>query len=216
MPMVEAKFHLFQIQEKMTAPDSIIAPQFSFGERPKTLDAVDVVSFSRELASPVVNAIMSVAVRKEAVIRAERIGIDGASLGDFLLDDEPERGTGDVRHRAGVDSAVALKQPENSDFPGGAPAAIAFTMPAEIGLVNLNLAGERRFAFTCPSDGDTDAIIDPLGAVSMDAKLAAGAGCGDFEREETDKLPHHSVRQSASFDDFMNHDSSIRKVKHLY
>lgn len=78
MPMVGAKFHLFQIQEKMVAPDSIIAPQLCLGERPKALNGVSVVPFSGELSFAVVDPVVPVAVREESVVGTERIGVDRA------------------------------------------------------------------------------------------------------------------------------------------
>jgi hypothetical protein len=40
--MIEAKFHLFQIEEKMGSAHSIVAPEFRLGKAPEILDTVHV------------------------------------------------------------------------------------------------------------------------------------------------------------------------------
>lgn len=119
----------------MVAPDSIIALQLCLGERPKALNVVDVVPFSGELSFAVVDPVVPVTVRKETIVRSERIGVDRASFGDFLFDNEAEDGSGNVGHGTCIDPAIVLEKPENSDFPGSTPAAIAFAVPAEITLI---------------------------------------------------------------------------------
>ena len=216
MSMVEAKFHLLQIIEKVASPDSIITPELGFGERPKALDAVDMVSLFRKNSLPVVDAVMPVAVRKESVVRAERVGIDRASLGNLLFDNEAENGSRYVGHGPGINPAIALKKPENSHFSGSTSSSVSFAVSAEVALVNLNLAGERRLAFAFFDNGGTDAKVDSLGAMSVDSKLSRRSDSRNLKNEETDKSPHNPVGQSTSFDDFVGHDLTIRKVKHLY
>ncbi len=58
--MIETKFHLFQIQEKMTSPDPIIAPQFCFGEAPEILDAVDMAAFGNRKRLTVIDLVVPV------------------------------------------------------------------------------------------------------------------------------------------------------------
>jgi hypothetical protein len=211
MSVVEAKFHLLQIEEKVAPPDSIIAPEFRFGERPKGLDAVDMVAFSRELAAPMINPVMPVAVGKKAVVASERIGVDRAALGDFLLDNKTEDGAGDVRNGTGINPAVALKKPENTYFSGRASAAVAFAMAAEIGLVDLDFSGEDGLALAFLRDGTADKIIDPLGAVAVDSDLPRGASCRQFESEVADELAHFPVREPAAFDKFLSHELIIQR-----
>lgn len=184
MSMVEAKFHLFQIQEKVIAPDPIIAPQLCFGERPKTLDAVDVVPLSREFTPSVINPVMPVAIREKAVIGSERIGVDRASLGNLLFDNKAEHGPRDIGNRARVNLTVPLKKSENSDFSGGtSTTAVAFAAAAEVGLVNFDLSGQGSFTLAFSDDGIADEVIDTLRAVSVDAKLASGANRRNLEGE---------------------------------
>lgn len=216
MSMVEAKFHLLQIREKMAAPDSIIAPQLCFGERPETLNAVDVISLSRELPPAMVNPVMPVTVGEKTVVGTERVGIDRASFGDFLLDNEAEHSPRDIGNRACVDPAVSLEKPENSDFSGRTPAAVAFAASTEIGLVNFDFSCQGSLALACSDDGTANEVVDTFRAMPVDAKLTRGADRGDLQREETDKLPNFSVREPTALNDFVNHRSSIRKVKHLY
>lgn len=215
MSMVKAKFHLLQIEEKVAAPDSIITPQLCFGERPKTLNAVNVVSLSDEFSSSMVNPVMPVAVSKQAIIGKERIGINVAAFWDFLFDNKARDCAGNIGDRAGVDPAIPLKKPENSDFSSCTPAAVALAMPAEIGLVHFDFSRERCFTLAFFGDSGTNKRIDSLGTVAMDAKFTGCAYRRNFQREKMNELPHQSVSEPAAFDDFLSHDSSIRKVKYL-
>ncbi len=211
MSMIEAKFHLFQIQEKVASPDSIIAPEFVFGERPETLNAVDMVAFPGEDSFPVVNAIMPITVREKAVVGTERVGVDRAPLGNFLFDNESEDGAGNIRDWACIYPAVALEKPENSDFSGCASSAVTLAAASEIGLINFDFSGERRIALAFLGDRAADEIIDSLGAMAVDFDLSRGADCGYLEREEMDELAHHSVREATSLDKFLSHKLIIQR-----
>lgn len=214
--MIEAKFHLFQIQKKVAAPHSIIPPKLCFGECPETLDAVDMIPLFHELTLTVVNPVMPVTVGEKTVVGAKRIGINRAAFGDFLLDDQTENRAGDIRYGTGVHPAIALEKPENSDFSGCAPASAALVATAKVGLVNFDFSSKGSFTLAFPDDGIADEVVDPFGAVPMDAKLASGTDRWNLKREATDKLPDSPVPEATSSDEFLSHSLSIRKVKHLY
>lgn len=214
--MVEAKYHLFQIGQKVAPAHSIITPELCLGERPEALDAVDAVPFPGKFSFPVVDPVMPVAVGKEAVVGTERVRVNGAAFRNLLSDDEPQYLPRDVRHGTGIDPAIALEKPENSDLSGRTPAAIAFTVAAEVALVHLNLSGERSIAFAFHSDGASENGIDALGAVPVDLKLSRGTNDRYLQREEMDHLPNGSIAETASLDEFLCHGSSIRGVEHLY
>jgi len=176
--MIEAKFHLLQVEQKVASPHPIIASEFCFGKRPETLDAVDMVPLSRKLTLSMVDPVVSVAIREEAVVASKRVRVDRAALGHLLLDDEPQNGTGYVGYGAGIDPAVALEKAENSDFSSRAPAPIALAVSTEVRLIDFNLAGKRRLAFAFSGNRGSDAPVDAFCAVAVDAQLAAGAEGG--------------------------------------
>jgi len=105
--MIEAKFHLFQIQEKVAAPDSVISPQLCFGEHPETLNTVDVIPSSGKFPLHVIDPVMPVAVGEESVIRSERIRVNRASFRNLLFDDKTRELR--TRHRVkggGMDPSI--------------------------------------------------------------------------------------------------------------
>ena len=55
MSMIEAKLHLFQVQEKMVSPDAIVPPELGLREAPEVLNAVDVVAFPARELPPMVD-----------------------------------------------------------------------------------------------------------------------------------------------------------------
>lgn len=75
---------------------------------------------------------MPVTVGEKAVVGTKRIRVDRPAPGDFLLDNKPENCPRGIRYRACINPAVALKKPENGDFPGCASSTVTFEMTAEI------------------------------------------------------------------------------------
>ena len=213
--MIEAKFHLLQIEEKVAPPDPIIAPELCLGERPEAFNAVDMVPLPCELARPVVDPVVSIAIREEAVVAPERVRVNGAPLRYFLLDDEAQDRAGHVGYGTGVDLAVPLKKAEYRHFSCRTPAAVPFAVAAEVTLVHLDFTGERRFAFTRLGNRLSDTGVNPLGAVAVNAELAGSASCGNLKGEMMDELSDGSVRKVSAFDEFLCHDMIIRKVENL-
>lgn len=162
MPMIETKFHLFQIQQEVAAPDPIIAPQLVLDKRPEALNAIDVVPFSGEDAAPVIDPVVPVAVGDEAIVASEGIRIDRASLRHFLPDDETRDIARDIGHGASVDPAIPLEKAEYRDFSGCPSPASPFADAAEIGLVNLDFATQRSLALAFQGKRRSDAGIDSL------------------------------------------------------
>lgn len=191
--MVEAKFHLFQIQKKVAASDSIIAPQFCLGECPEALNAVDVIPFSGKFSAAMIDTVMPVAVSEETVIRSERIRINRAALGDFLPDDKAENGARDIGYWTGVDPSIPLEKPKNSDFSGCTSAAVALAVPTEIRLIDFDFTSEGGLPLALPDNNLPDTGVEALGTVTVDAEFTAGAACRHFKGEKADELSHDPV-----------------------
>ena len=211
MSMIEAKFHLFQIQEKVATPDSIVAPQLVLGERPKTLNTVDVVLLSRELAPAVVDSVVPVSVGEEAVVRAKRVRVDCTPLRNLLLDNEPEDSAGDIWYRSCVDSAITLEKPEYSDFSSCAPASIPLAMSSEVAFINLNLSREWGFPLTFCDNSFANKIVDPFCAMTVGSNLSCSSDRWYLQGEEADELAYDSVGKSTAFDKFLSHEFIIQR-----
>jgi hypothetical protein len=74
--VVEAEFHLFQKQKKVTSIDTVVAAELCFLEALEVLDAVDVLAPHPNKFDLMVDAVMLVVVGDETMVAAKGIGVD--------------------------------------------------------------------------------------------------------------------------------------------
>ncbi len=205
--MVEAEFHLFQVQEKVAAAYAIISPEFCFCKAPKVLNAVDVPFLPARKFPIVIDPVVPVPVGDEAVIAAERIGVDRRSFGNTLPDDGAQSVSRNVGDRGSVHPAVSLENAEYHDFPRRTPAAPALPDTAEIRLINLvfPVAG---WSFTLRGAHDAFAYhgVEAVRRVAIDPELAGGTGSGNFQNEIADEFIDGSVVELGPFNYFLCHE----------
>ena len=210
MSMIEAKFHLFQIQEKVTSAHSIIASKFGFRKAPEVLDAVDMAALGNCKGLAVVDSIVSIAVGDEPVVASEGVGVDGRSFRDALPDNCPERFSRYVWNGGGVDFAVSLENAEYRDFPGSSSPALALTNTAEVTLVNLMLpVVKRRFCFAGKHDTLANERVDAVSRMAIDGRFQSRPRGRDFKDKITDEFIGGSVVELGPFDDFTSHEYSL-------
>lgn len=194
MSVLETKFHLFQIQEKLVAGDPIVPFQFGLGIAPEVLDAVDVPAAACGKRLPMVDAVVPIALGNQAVVAGELIRVDRAALRHLLSDHGPKRLPSHIGHRAGVDPAAPLQEPKNSDFARGAPASEPLAMPSEIGLVRFDFAAQGRPTFTVLSQVAANHLVDPFGTVAVDPKYVGRLQGRDLQGEKVNELMELAVR----------------------
>lgn len=138
MSMVEPKFHLLQVQEKMTPPDAIVPPQLGLGKAPEVLDAVDVPTATVRKRLFMENPVVAIAISEQPVIAAEPIGVNRAAPGDLWPDDSSQHGPAHIGHWTGIDAAAPLQEPEHDHFTLHSAAPQMLADAAEITLIDLD------------------------------------------------------------------------------
>lgn len=155
-----------------------------------------------ELVLVMVNPVMPVALRDEAVVGLLAVGVDGGLPEDLPLDDGQQILAAARFHRFDVDAPLALEQTDDGDLPGGSPASFAPHPPwSEIALVDFDPASERGVL----PDGDRDDPgpeegVEPMGSVLVETAEEGGLRCGDVQAEALQKaqeLPFREVRSVA-------------------
>ncbi len=61
--MVKTEFHLLQVQEKLSARDTVVSHEFEFGIPPEVLVTVDVLPLTRQETLSVVDPVVTIALR---------------------------------------------------------------------------------------------------------------------------------------------------------
>lgn len=79
------------------------------------------------------------AVERELVISLPAVGVDDRVQLDVLQDRAQQVLLAAVGRQDDADLAASLEQPEDGDLAAGAPSALAFTMAAKVGLVDLDV-----------------------------------------------------------------------------
>src|SRR5437763_13936733 len=85
---------------------------------------------------------MMLAVSLQRLIAAKAVRVIDAALPRMLFDVAHQLRGGDVLHHPRVNAPVPLQQPENKTFSGGAAPALALAPPAEVRLVEFDLAAQ--------------------------------------------------------------------------
>jgi len=210
--MIEAKFHLLQIEEKVAAAYPIIPLELGLRKAPKVLNAVDVALFAMGELPVVVDPVVAVPIGDKAVIAPERIRIDRRPFGNTLPDNDAEGFSGDIKDWCGVDPAVSLENTEHNDLSGRTSAALAFPDAPEVRFINLVLpVAGRCLALRCAHDAPADNGVDAVGRVAIDAHLSGSARCRNFKHKISDEFIDGSVVELGPFNNFLSHEHSLEQ-----
>lgn len=139
--MVEAVLDLFEVHREMVARHTAVVVEHMFGVAPEALNAVDVIAPSTHKGSLMVNDVM-LAVASERLVTAEGIGVVDRALAGMGLDMAHQLLGGEMGDDPGIHASFPFQQAKNDTFTRSAAAAFAFSPPAEVGLVEFNLALE--------------------------------------------------------------------------
>ena len=140
--MVEAPFALLEIEMEVVAGDTIVAPQVALGLIPEVFYAVDMVS-SISKTLPMVDTLMSKLGHVEHIVCRKAVGIDDGIRFDRSLHEGHQGFARCIRNDKRMHFPTAFEQAEDGYLASGPSAALAFAMPAEIALVNFDLASKE-------------------------------------------------------------------------
>ena len=85
MTVIKPKLTFFQVQIESLLRKTIELGEPPFGETPKAFNAVHMALPSRELIFRVIDPVMVITVKDQAIIGPPAIGMNGASFQDFTL-----------------------------------------------------------------------------------------------------------------------------------
>lgn len=122
-----------------------------------------------------VNTIVFEAIKHQAIIRAEAIGVDDTFGYNFRSDDLAQSLPRDVTNDPSVDTAIASKQAKYGHFTGCSTTAPAFATTAEVRFVALDFAAEGAFQFALTSQAAADDLVDTLSSVSVEAHCSGSS-----------------------------------------
>lgn len=194
MSMIETKFHLLQVEQKLTAGNAIVAFQLSLRIALEILDPVDVSPTAGGEPVIMIDPIVSVALGDQPLVAGELVRVDRAALGHLLANHRPKGVAGHIGNRTGIHLAAPLQEPEDSHFAGRASAPESLPVTAKVGLVGFDLAAQRGTVFAFPRDMLADHLIDPLGTVTVDPNDASRLHGRNLQGKEVNELVELSVR----------------------
>ncbi len=181
MPVVEAEFHLLQVQEEVHPRQAVVAAELGLRVAPEVLNSVNVLALALREVRPVVDAVVPVPISNEAVVAGERVGVNRTPRRNALADNLPERPAGYVRDGGRVHLPVPLQDAENNDFPCGCPTPETFPVATEVRLVHLVLTVPQR-CFTLGHTGNplADCRVQTIRCVAVNVKLTGSLRCWHF------------------------------------
>ena len=122
------------------------------GEAPERLDTVDMILATGELVFVMMNTVMPVTIKHQAIVGAPAIRVDSAVGQHLTLDDGLQRLPRAVGHDLHVDVASSFEQAKDRNLATGSTSSPAANPPSpEIAFVDLNLAGKQADSVP-PSD----------------------------------------------------------------
>ncbi len=138
--MIEAKFGLFQMQQKGVPGHALELLEAGFGEAPEGLDAVDMRSAAHEFVLAVADAEVAVEAHvHQPVVAAPAVGVDHRGHVDFAAYDGLQGLFRAVGYDFPVHLPAAFEQAEDDGFATGAPAPFAaHPARAEVAFVEFD------------------------------------------------------------------------------
>ena len=146
--MIETPYGFLEVEGEANGTDAMKFGEAQFGETPKTLDAVDVISATGELIFVMMNTMMFIAIENEAVVGLPAIGIDRGLREHLPPDNGHQCLLGAVLDDLRKDLPAAFEQADHGGFPAGStPALAAHPAGPKVTLVHLHFPSHRPLLF---------------------------------------------------------------------
>lgn len=147
--MIKTIFTFFQVQIKSLGRHSVKFVQSSFGIRPETFNAVNVVLANGKNIRRMINAKMfALADINQSIIAAPAVRVNHRIQGYLAANDVLQCLLGGVRRNFGKDRAITFVNSKDNGLAACTASALsANSSRAKIGFINFDLAtGKRRCA----------------------------------------------------------------------
>jgi hypothetical protein len=174
--VVESVLHLLKIHRKVVFGNSPVIVENMLGERPESLNAIDMIfGLLVDQVFRVINGEMFAKPFKR-IIATKGIGVvDRAFLG-FLPDDTHKLIGRDSFNHSGVNLAITLQEAKNNVFPSRSSSTLALTSAAKVALVHLHLTFETAtFKLGYVIDRFTQSLVDASDSLVIKSKIVRKA-----------------------------------------
>ena len=187
--------------------------QAGLGKAPEALDAVDMGLASDKFILAVIDSqVPAIANVNQAVVTPPAIGIDDAIQGNVTSDNRLERRLSAVWNDFCVDRSVALKNTKHSRFTVSAASSLTSDAPGtEVGLIDFDLARERRLKLAIFSNAFTDTAQIPVDGIAVVTRECSDLSGVQIKCKQPDNMPKLGLTNSCTvcIPVFHCHDSRL-------
>ena len=152
MSVIETPFCFLEVGKEGLGTDTSQSGQTGFGVTPKRLDAIDVTASPGEFIGTVVNTIMLIALKNQAVVSAPPIGENDAFVDrrDMSLNHLEEFSFRTIGQGGTNDSATSFEKADNWDLPHcSTPTNAADPSWSKVAFIDFHTPGKRRRLGIC-------------------------------------------------------------------
>ena len=187
--------------------------QSGFGEAPEAFNAIDMGFASDEFILSMIHPqVLAISDIDQAVVTPPAIGIDDAIQGNVTSDNRLERRLSAVWNDFCVDRSVALKNTKHSRFTVSAASSLTSDAPGtEVGLIDFDLARERRLKLAIFSNAFTDAAQIPVDGIAVVTRECSDLSGVQIKCKQPDNMPKLGLTNSCTvcIPVFHCHDSRL-------
>ena len=178
MSVIEAPFGFLEVGKEGLGADSAQSGQTGFGVAPKRLDAIDVTASPGEFIGTVVDPVMLIALKNQAVVSAPPIGENDAFVDrrDMALNHLEEFSFRTIGQGGTNDSATSFEQADNWDLPRcSTPSNAADSSWSEVAFfIHFHTPGKRRCLGICQfNNPPAEQAVNAMRSVLVDLGKAA-------------------------------------------
>ena len=191
--MIESKFHLTHKQWEVPFEASVIHLQSSFGKSPEVLDPVNVCT-ARAEAVTMANSHMAKALQVHLIMGPVTVRVDPRVRTHMRLDGTLQARLVHPLRKDHAHSPIAFKQPKYRGFAASPSSPLALAHAAEIGLVNLDLAGQQSQGLRA---GQCNVLTYPpvvsLERLAVESQVIGYPCRRDHQPEQASDLPQGGI-----------------------
>ena len=196
MAVVEPELALLEMEIEGLLRDAVELGEPTFRVAPEGFDPVDVTLPADEFVLSMVDpAVLLEAHVYQAVIGLPAIAVDRTSAPNMSADQRQQRGFAAIGDDLGVDLSSSLQDAKDDGLaPGAASTFPADAIGAEVGFVDLHLAGKRRLSIASFRQSASDAEEDRIHGTHADPRHRGSFSGGQIKRKALHEVPEPGLR----------------------
>ena len=177
MSVIKAPFGFLEVGKEGLGADAAKPGQACFGVAPERLDAIDMAASPGKFIGTVMNSIVLVAFKNQAVVSAPSIGKNDTLVGrrDMSFNHLEEFGFRAIKQGGTNDSSASFEKTDNRDFPRCSASANATNPPwSEVAFIHFHTPGKRRrLGMRQFNNPPAKQAVNAMGGVLVDLGQAA-------------------------------------------